>query len=113
MRSSILVPSGRRAQEIAKALGLPLIAPQVDGLMTFDGSHLEPASAARWSAAFLEAAGPVIQDCAANRPRSPGNDHDPGSNGSSECKHHLPIPAFARSCAPRSRSRTSMRASSC
>ncbi|HUL64252.1 MAG TPA: hypothetical protein VLW55_06520 [Burkholderiaceae bacterium] len=70
------------AQEIANALGLPLIAPQVDGLKTFDGSHLEPASAARWSAAFLEAAGPIIQDCAANRPSSASNDHDPGSNGS-------------------------------
>jgi hypothetical protein len=70
------------AQEIANALGLPLIAPQVDGLKTFDGSHLDSASAARWSAAFFEAAGPIIQDCAANRPTSASSDRDPGGNGS-------------------------------
>jgi hypothetical protein len=45
------------------ALGSELIAPQVDGLRTFDGSHLDAASAERWSAAFLDAAGPRIREC--------------------------------------------------
>jgi hypothetical protein len=55
----------RRAEAtaIAAKLGLPLIAPQLDGLRTFDGSHLEAASGERWSAAFLDAAGPQIRRC--------------------------------------------------
>ncbi|HTT11163.1 MAG TPA: hypothetical protein VMG60_09760 [Burkholderiaceae bacterium] len=53
------------AQAIADALGMPLIAPAVDGLKTFDGSHLDHASAERWSQAFLAAAGPSIRSCAA------------------------------------------------
>jgi hypothetical protein len=55
------------AQAIADALGLPLIAPRIDDLKTFDGSHLDPASANRWSAAFLEIAGSRIRECAAKR----------------------------------------------
>jgi hypothetical protein len=70
------------AEEIARALDLPLIDPKVDGLKTFDGSHLEPASARRWSAAFLDAAGPAIQQCAANLPTSADNDRNPSTNGS-------------------------------
>jgi hypothetical protein len=70
------------AQAIADALGLPLIAPRIDDLKTFDGSHLEPASAARWSAAFIEAAGPIIEDCAANRPTSARNERNFDGNGS-------------------------------
>ena len=55
----------RRAEAtaIAAKMGLPLITPQLDGLRTFDGSHLEAASAERWSAAFLAAAGPRIRQC--------------------------------------------------
>jgi hypothetical protein len=48
---------------IADALGLAFIAPQVGGLTTFDGSHLDRASADRWSRAFLDEAGPRIQQC--------------------------------------------------
>ncbi len=55
------------AQAIADALGLPLIAPQVEGLTTFDGSHLDVKSAGLWSAAFLQAAGPVLERCAGAR----------------------------------------------
>jgi hypothetical protein len=51
------------AKAIAKALGLSLVAPQLDGLRTFDASHLDRPSAQRWSAAFIEAAGPHIPDC--------------------------------------------------
>ncbi len=54
------------AQAIADALGRPLIAPRIDDLKTFDGSHLEPASARRWAAAFLDAAGPRLRECAAD-----------------------------------------------
>jgi hypothetical protein len=63
-----IVPYARtkraEAQAIAKALGVPFIAPSVDGLTTFDGSHLDSRSASRWAAAFLDAAGPVIERCA-------------------------------------------------
>jgi hypothetical protein len=53
------------AEAIAAALGVQFIAPRVDGLTTFDGSHLDVRSASRWSAAFLAAAGPVLERCAA------------------------------------------------
>ena len=42
---------------IAGALGMELIAPELDGLQTYDGSHLDRPSAERWSEAFFEAAG--------------------------------------------------------
>ncbi len=51
------------AQALAAALGMPLIAPEPTGLTTFDGSHLEPASAARWSEAFFAAAGARLHHC--------------------------------------------------
>jgi hypothetical protein len=51
------------AQAIAVALGLNLVAPRLDGLITFDHVHLEPESAQRWSVAFLEEAGPQIRKC--------------------------------------------------
>lgn len=52
------------AQAIAQALNLPFVAPELDGLTTFDGSHLDSRSAALWSAAFLQAAGPQLERCA-------------------------------------------------
>ncbi|MEO8523949.1 MAG: hypothetical protein ABI460_04490 [Caldimonas sp.] len=55
------------AEAIAAALGLQFIAPRIDDLSTFDGSHLSAESAARWSAAFLEAAGPVLERCASGQ----------------------------------------------
>ncbi|HEU5296761.1 MAG TPA: hypothetical protein VFU71_18410 [Burkholderiaceae bacterium] len=51
------------ALAIAAKLGLPLVSPQLDGLRTFDGSHLDEASATRWSNAFLQAAGPQLRHC--------------------------------------------------
>jgi hypothetical protein len=48
---------------VAQALGLTWVAPQLDGLRTFDGSHLDRPSAERWSKAFLDAAGPRIRSC--------------------------------------------------
>ena len=51
------------AMAIAAKLGHDLLAPQIDGLRTFDGSHLDEASAERWSGAFLREAGPRIRKC--------------------------------------------------
>ncbi|HTG04546.1 MAG TPA: hypothetical protein VK635_10900 [Bradyrhizobium sp.] len=51
------------AMALAAKLGHDLLAPQVDGLHTFDGSHLDEASAERWSAAFLREAGLRIRRC--------------------------------------------------
>jgi hypothetical protein len=54
------------ARAIARALGRELIAPELDGLNTFDESHLDRESAQRWSAAFLHASGPQIRECLAD-----------------------------------------------
>ncbi len=51
------------ANAIANALGMNLVIPKLDGLQTFDGSHLDQTSAERWSGAFLKAAGPRIRKC--------------------------------------------------
>jgi len=52
------------ANAIANGLGKLLVVPQnLDGLQTFDGTHLDHASAERWSEAFLNTAGPQIQKC--------------------------------------------------
>ena len=48
---------------IAKALGVEFIAPEVEDLLTFDGSHLDRQSAERWSGAFFDVAGARIKDC--------------------------------------------------
>jgi hypothetical protein len=50
-------------KSIADALESDLIAPELDGLQTFDDSHLDSASAERWSKAFLQAAAPRIRKC--------------------------------------------------
>jgi hypothetical protein len=49
---------------IAGALGLTIIAPEVEGLQTWDGSHLDQPSGARWANEFFRAAGPLIRECA-------------------------------------------------
>jgi hypothetical protein len=52
------------ASAIASGLGRVLVAPDhLDGLQTFDGTHLDHASGERWSEAFFKAAGPQIQKC--------------------------------------------------
>lgn len=51
------------SKALADALGMKLIAPELDGLEIFDSSHLDKVSAQRWSAAFYAAAGPKIQKC--------------------------------------------------
>ena len=52
------------AAAIAAGAGLPLVVPpEMDGLNTTDGYHLDRVSADRWSKAFLEMAGPEIRSC--------------------------------------------------
>ena len=58
------------ARAVAAALGVKLVAPEVPGLITFDHYHLDRKSAQRWSAAFLEEAGPQIQKCLSEEPES-------------------------------------------
>jgi hypothetical protein len=53
---------------VAKSLGASFITPEgVDGLRTFDGSHLDKPSAELWSRAFLEAASSKIHSCLARQ----------------------------------------------
>lgn len=58
-------PTTRRAEAeaIAAGLGRPLLEPAVANLRTFDNTHLDGASAQRWSEAFLAAAGDQIRGC--------------------------------------------------
>ena len=51
------------ASAIAEALGLTFVSPELEGLVTFDESHLDSESTQRWSRAFLEAAGGHIRAC--------------------------------------------------
>jgi hypothetical protein len=51
------------ANAVASSLGVNLVAPELDGLQTTDGSHLDFSSAERWSQAFFQAAGPQIRKC--------------------------------------------------
>jgi hypothetical protein len=60
------------AMAIAAKLGHDLLVPQIDDLRTFDGSHLDEASAERWSEAFLREAGPQIRRCVDAMRASPG-----------------------------------------
>ncbi len=50
-------------EAIAAGVGLPLVAPELQGLNTSDGYHLDRVSADRWARAFYEAAGPEIRSC--------------------------------------------------
>jgi hypothetical protein len=58
------------AEAIAARLRIPLISPRVEGLRTFDGSHLDEASAERWSAALLDASAQQIRQCVRAAPQS-------------------------------------------
>jgi hypothetical protein len=56
-------PSVETAEAVAKGLGVSLVPAALDGLRTFDGSHLDQSSAERWSKAFFQAAEPQILRC--------------------------------------------------
>jgi hypothetical protein len=53
--------SGIAARQLATALNLPLLAPNVSGLNTFDGSHLDVESYRRFDNALLMELGKVIE----------------------------------------------------
>jgi hypothetical protein len=56
------------AKAIASGVGLKLVTPGgVEGLQTYDGSHLDQPSAQRWAQAFFRVAGPDIRSCLNNR----------------------------------------------
>ena len=57
------------ARSLAERLKLPLVAPEIAGLTTFDGSHLDPQSAERWSGAFIAEVAPHIERCLQGRTR--------------------------------------------
>ena len=51
------------AAALAARLDLPFVSPEVEGLTTFDGSHLDPASAERFSRAFFAEAERYLVPC--------------------------------------------------
>jgi len=51
------------AEVLATALHTRFLAPKIDGLGTIDGGHLNSRSAELWSAAFLEALTPIVNEC--------------------------------------------------
>jgi hypothetical protein len=62
-----VAPSGAtpwdEAAALADALGVSLFAPRLDGLRTFDDSHLDRPSADRWAEQFFASAGGKIAAC--------------------------------------------------
>jgi hypothetical protein len=66
-------PGARRAEAegVAAAAGYELIEPPVEPLQTFDGSHLSPDSAERWSKAFYDVAQPRIRRCLGDSTAAP------------------------------------------
>ena len=56
----------KSAEAVAHALAMDLITPELVGLETMDGSHLDEQSAERWSSAFFQKAGAQIRKCLSN-----------------------------------------------
>jgi hypothetical protein len=50
---------------------MSVVAPRLEGLKTFDGSHLDRESAERWSKAFLQASAAQIRRCVGRPLASP------------------------------------------
>jgi hypothetical protein len=67
----VLVPgrdvSLTHAQLLAKMTGVPLVAPEVQGLRTMDGSHLTDESAARYASVFFQHLDPVLDEVLSRR----------------------------------------------
>ena len=55
--------SAGTAEGVAELLELPLVAPAISGLRTFDESHLDTDSASRWSSDFIKLLGPYVEKC--------------------------------------------------
>src|SRR5260370_7447131 len=51
------------AEVLATALRTRFLAPKSDGLATGDGGHCNSRSAELWSAAFVEALTPIVNEC--------------------------------------------------
>ena len=51
------------AESLAVALATRSIIPPTEGLATLEGEHLNPASAERWSAHFVELLTPILAEC--------------------------------------------------
>lgn len=51
------------AKALAQSVGAQFILPNLAGIVTLDGSHLEQQSAERWSAAFLQEYAPIMERC--------------------------------------------------
>ena len=51
------------AEVLATALHTRFLAPKIDGLATVDGGHFNSRSAELWSAAFVEALTPIVDEC--------------------------------------------------
>jgi hypothetical protein len=60
------------AEVLATALHTRFLAPKIDGLGTLDGGHMNSRSAELWSAAFLEALTPIVNECLGQLPGSEG-----------------------------------------
>lgn len=62
----VLIPgrdvSLTHAQMLADMVGVPLVAPEVPGLRTMDGSHLTEESAVRYASAFFQHLDPVLDE---------------------------------------------------
>ncbi len=58
------VNSNGYVAEIGKLLNVRVSLPKVQGLTTFDGSHLTPESAERWSTALMSDIGEMLARCA-------------------------------------------------
>lgn len=54
--------------DLGAALGVPVVVPNVDGLQSCDGSHFDPASAARYADAFLAELEKVVAGRSPNEP---------------------------------------------
>jgi len=59
------------AQRLSDEVQVPLVAPEVDGLRTMDGSHLTDGSAERYARVFFQHLDPVLDQVLAE-PRTPG-----------------------------------------
>jgi ferredoxin len=59
--------NGLNSTEVAKVLATALhtrfLAPKIDGIATVDRGHLNSRSAELWSAAFVEALTPIVNEC--------------------------------------------------
>ena len=51
------------AEVLATALHTRFLAPKIEGLATVDGGHFNSRSAELWSAAFVEALTPIVNEC--------------------------------------------------